>query len=132
MDVLGKHQNTYSCILAEGGAGAAEDYRVEITEPTGEPVIMSMEPENDGGATSASFRPPDIPASAYQLWQMHKRKRILREEYLDHWDRTVNETGTGRPVDALVTPTSPFAAVPHGKFTYATRYGVIRTNIDML
>jgi amidase len=49
-----------------------------------------------------------------QLWQLHKEKRDLRKSHLDYWQATVNQTGTGRPVDAIISPAAPYVAVPHG------------------
>ncbi len=95
-------------------AGAAEDYAV-TTSPTGEPVISTMSPDPDVAGTEASFRPGKAGISAYQLWQTQKRKRELREEYLAHWQQTAGTTGTGRPVDAIISPAAAYAAPPHGK-----------------
>lgn len=63
------------------------------------------------------FRPDekDKGISAYQMWQLHKELLSLRQEYLDHWEGTVSITGTGRPVDAIICPSAPYAAPPHGK-----------------
>jgi amidase len=52
--------------------------------------------------------------SAWELWQLQKERRQLRKDYLDHWQKTVERTGTGRPVDAIITPAAPFPAPPHG------------------
>lgn len=30
------------------------------------------------------------------------------------WEDTVSITGTGRPVDAIIAPTTPYTATPHG------------------
>ncbi|KAG5730776.1 hypothetical protein E4T56_gene3505 [Termitomyces sp. T112] len=42
----------------------------------------------------------------------------VQQAYLEHWLATAGETGTGRPVDAIIAPVAPFTAVPHGKYTY--------------
>jgi amidase len=96
-------------------AGAAEDYRVS-TAPSGEPLIanMSLAVEDDH-AERALFRPVADGISAYELWQVQKRKLGLRKEYLDHWNSTVSSTGTGRPVDAIISPMAAYVAPPHGK-----------------
>lgn len=49
-----------------------------------------------------------------QLWQLHKEKRELRKSHLEHWKRTSGRTGTGRPVDAIISPTIAYTAAPHG------------------
>ncbi|KAF8591861.1 general amidase [Ramaria rubella] len=96
-------------------AGSEEDYKT-VTMISGEPVINTMSLDVDGPPSSKTraFLPQIDPMSAYALWQLHKIRRTLREEYLDHWEATVKETGTGRPVDAIISPTSPYAAPPHG------------------
>ncbi|KAJ7751252.1 amidase signature domain-containing protein, partial [Mycena maculata] len=94
-------------------SGADEDYQT-ATAPTGEPVIHTMGVLPDD--TELNFRPTLArPAmSAYELWQVQKKKRDLRQEYLKHWGDTVDRTGTGRPVDAIICPMAPYAAPPHG------------------
>lgn len=101
-------------------AGADEDFRV-ATAPSGEPVInnMSLEVEGSNTASKALFRPSLKGTSAYELWQVQKRKLGLRQEYLDHWNSTVTLTGTGRPVDAIISPMAAYVAPPHGKNKYA-------------
>ncbi|KAK0500608.1 general amidase [Armillaria luteobubalina] len=84
------------------GAGCDEDYR---------PIISTMRPDSeDSGDISAH----NGGLSAYQLWQVQKDKRNLRQEYLEHWQATEKITGTGRPVDAIITPVAPYVAPPHG------------------
>lgn len=97
-------------------SGADEDYAT-VTAVSGEPVITSMSLE---GAASPEelkklgFRPQPGNVSAYGLWQLQKRKLDLREKYLQHWNGTAKSSGTGRPVDAIISPCAPYAAPPHG------------------
>ncbi|OAX37140.1 general amidase [Rhizopogon vinicolor AM-OR11-026] len=86
-------------------AGSAEEIMI-TTSVTGELIIATMELENSDAADSIT---------AYQLWQLQKMRRDLRKEYLDHWEATASETGTGRPVDATICPAAPFVATPRGK-----------------
>jgi hypothetical protein len=92
------------------GAGATEDYEA-VTSVTGEPFLYSMAEEST--QSDAGFR-IDFTASAYELWQAQKERAALRKEYLDHWEATVDQTGTGRPVDAILAPCAPYAAPLHG------------------
>jgi len=94
-------------------AASSEDYMI-TTSVTGEPIIATMELDNSNAA-AAPFRPKKIGITAYQLWQVQKLRRDIRKEYLDHWEAMVSETGTGRPVDAIICPASSYAATPHGK-----------------
>ncbi|KAF7347635.1 Amidase domain-containing protein [Mycena venus] len=90
-------------------AASAEDFKVS-TAPTGEPVIASMGLLQDELLSRLS----PIGISAFELWKLHKIKRDLRQEYLKHWEETVSQTGTGRPVDAIISPMAPYTAPPHG------------------
>lgn len=94
------------------GAGATEDFRT-ICDKTSEPIIATMEPE--GGSTESTSLLPDESLSAFQLWQLQKKKTELRKAHLDLWESTAALTGTGRPVDAIIAPVAPYAAPPHGK-----------------
>lgn len=91
-------------------AGSAEDFR-EVTTAVGEPILTTMLP----GEPDLSVQPDVKGISAYQLWQIQKARADLRKEYLDYWNQTIEATGTGRPVDAIISPGAPFAAPPHGK-----------------
>jgi hypothetical protein len=93
-------------------AGAAEDAEA-VAKITGEPVIDTMSLESVSGS-SFKIEKDAEKVTAFQLWQVQKRKRDLREEYLEHWNATIAETGTGRPVDAILCPAAPYAAPPHG------------------
>jgi amidase len=55
--------------------------------------------------------------TAFEFWQVNVRQRALRQEYWDHWRETVNVTGTGRPVDAIISPVAPYLAMSHGYHT---------------
>ncbi|KAF7791824.1 hypothetical protein EIP86_002848 [Pleurotus ostreatoroseus] len=114
-----KHRDLARLVYSVWTAGSAEDYKV-VTSVTGEPVINSMKiTAEEVDLDVNEFLPPGS-VSAYQLWQIQKEKRDLRQEYLEHWNNTVRDTGTGRPVDAIIAPVSPFSAVPHGMNATAT------------
>lgn len=106
--------------MAIWSAGAKEDYRV-ATLLSGEPVISTMNLAIDNpdlAENVPAFRLLPDGISAYELWQVQKLKRDLREEYLDYWNASVELTGTGRPVDAILSPCAPFVAPPHGMNKY--------------
>lgn len=54
----------------------------------------------------------------YELWQLVKEKKALRKSYLDYWQASSAQTGTGRPVDAIISPVAALPACPHGLNTY--------------
>ena len=87
-------------------------------------------PRQDGPVEVPAMRPAYSEAlTAYQLWQANKRRRELRKEYLEHWQDTVDKTGTGRPVDAIISPVAPFVAPPHGMNRFAM-YTAIWNHLD--
>ncbi|KAJ7675379.1 general amidase [Mycena rosella] len=92
-------------------AASSEDYQTAAA-PSGEPVIPSMGVLPDDA--KLLFRPTGPGLSAFELWQVQKRKRSLRQEYLKLWEDTASLTGTGRPVDAIISPMAPYTAPPHG------------------
>lgn len=53
--------------------------------------------------------------STYEYWQLCRKKVAFIKEELDHWEATAKDTGTGRPVDAIIAPISAISPSPHGK-----------------
>lgn len=51
------------------------------------------------------------PISVYQYWQLNKEKFKLQQKYLSKWNSV--RSPSGRPVDVLLSPVLPHAAVPH-------------------
>lgn len=109
------YRNTERIFNADGG----HDFRADC-ELSGEPLIQTMSPTEDAHeyaldqplAKTLVGEPVHI--SAFELWQLHKEKRDLRKSYLDYWEATKSVTGTGRPVDAIISPAVASVACPHG------------------
>ncbi|KAI0089886.1 general amidase [Irpex rosettiformis] len=96
------------------------DYRVEC-EKSGEPLIASMKLQDEQThhyplekSMAKTILGEIKHLSAYELWQLQKEKRILRKSHLDYWESTASTTGTGRPVDAIISPAVASLACPHG------------------
>ncbi|KAL5360321.1 amidase signature domain-containing protein [Aspergillus floccosus] len=49
--------------------------------------------------------------SVYEYWQLNKEKIALQRKYLNKWNAT--RSPSGRPVDVLLSPTTPHPAIPH-------------------
>ena len=45
-------------------------------------------------------------------------KREFQKEYMERWNATSEITGTGRPIDAIISPVAPFPAARPARFTY--------------
>ncbi|PFH51152.1 hypothetical protein AMATHDRAFT_143192 [Amanita thiersii Skay4041] len=138
-----KHMEIYENSRRIYGAVGREDFQA-ATASTGEPIISSMTTEYDDYAVSGIVRPevdsgvevPEMrpfagqpPLSAFELWGVHKKRQDLRREYLEHWQGTASRTGTGRPVDAIISPVASSAAPPHGMNRLAV-YTWIWNNLD--
>jgi amidase len=48
--------------------------------------------------------------TASQIAAANVAKRQYQKEYMEYWNSTSALTGTGRPVDAIISPVAPFAA----------------------
>lgn len=82
---------------ADGG----EDIRAAVNSG-GEPFIEHVEKLINRGK----------PITVYEYWQLNRRKWALQNAYLKKWQSI--RTADGRLVDAIIMPTMPHTAVPHG------------------
>ncbi|KAM9924246.1 hypothetical protein OXX59_004664 [Metschnikowia pulcherrima] len=51
-----------------------------------------------------------------ELWDLHAERTFLAKKYLDRWNATAAATSSGKPIDAIIMPASPFPGNPNGKF----------------
>lgn len=58
----------------------------------------------------------------WDYWQLCRAKQDYTRRHLEHWEATRSQTGTGRPVDAIIAPGSATAPPPHtqSKYVYYT------------
>ena len=97
-------------------AAAGEEDYAAVTSLTGEPILKSMSSvDTSGGTSEDGVYIKNTSISAFELFQIQKRRAALRKEYLDYWQSTKASTSTGRPVDAVISPVAPFPPPPHGK-----------------
>lgn len=52
-----------------------------------------------------------IPKTATQVAALNVKKREYLKQYMDYWNNTAELTGTGRPVDGVVSAAAPHASV---------------------
>jgi amidase len=108
-------QSAYPSQTDIWAAAGDADYAA-VTSQTGEPVLKSMSNYGTSSGTSeAGVYIKDQGISAFELFQVQRRRAALQKEYLDHWQSTKSTTSTGRPVDAIISPVAPFPPTPHGK-----------------
>jgi amidase len=48
--------------------------------------------------------------TGFDIAEVNRKKREFQKEYMEYWNSTAELTGTGRPVDAIITPLAPMAA----------------------
>jgi amidase len=65
--------------------------------------------------------------TASQISGINVLKRQYQKEYMEYWNSTASSTGTGRPVDAIISPLAPFAAARPDMYDY---YGTCAREIE--
>ncbi|KAG6835043.1 hypothetical protein H0H93_005330, partial [Arthromyces matolae] len=108
------HKDIVKVASAIYSSGAIDEFR-SLSSSTGEPLIKSMVPGEEFTGLQPDYQAQDKLVTAYELWQVHKKRLELRTQYAQHWLSTERDTGTGRPVDAIIAPVAPYTAVPHGR-----------------
>lgn len=56
--------------------------------------------------------------TALEIARVNVAKREYQKLYMDYWNSTTQMTGTGRPVDAVICPAAPHAAVIPTKYEH--------------
>lgn len=72
---------------------------------------------------------PKDQANASKIAATNIAKREYQKEYMEYWNSTVDFTGTGRPVDGIITPVAPFAAARPNSYSYYG-YSTIFNTLD--
>ncbi|WVW85900.1 hypothetical protein I302_107938 [Kwoniella bestiolae CBS 10118] len=66
--------------------------------------------------------------SAHELFDLCYRRSAFVKNSLDYWNATVNQTSTGRPVDAIIAPASGGPPQPHDGFMWLGYTGFCNLN----
>lgn len=77
-------------------------------QSSGEPATPSVEWMLNHAKGRAPYTVPET-------WKLNIEREQFRARALAHWNSTQHRTSTGRPVDAIICPTSSTLAVPHDK-----------------
>lgn len=109
-------------ILKMWAADGGTEFRRD-TDASGEPLHPQLEAWL--GHTSTAK-----PSSVSETWNNQHRRALLAQGWLERWQKTVELTGTGRPIDALILPSTPFPAIRHdGGFPW--NYGTLSPLLDI-
>lgn len=93
---------TFKTWLYDGGKDLHDSFALS-GEPISPQVTMSYGTE------------PKEEFTASQIAAVNVTKRQFQKEYMDYWNGTESLTGTGRPVDGIITALAPYpAARPEG------------------
>ena len=72
----------------------------------------------------------DQKLSVSEIAALNVEKREYQKQYMEYWNSTVELTGTGRPVDAVISPLAVHAASIPGKLNYEAGYSGIINVLD--
>lgn len=67
--------------------------------------------QEDWPAALTGYRDAPEPLNGWEYWQLHLERTELVKRYLERWNASVKETGTGRPIDGIISPATPYAGV---------------------
>lgn len=94
---------------------------------------LSGEPASEQVQLLVGTGYPGKEASATDVAATNVAQRVAKKKYMDYWNSTAEKTGTGRPVDGIITPLAPYPAARPNMYKY---YGysawVSFTSVDML
>lgn len=98
------------CLTGDGGGKMYDQVRGGAhPEPWGKDLAMF---EDRYAATK------DKPPTVGQLWEIHTARNAYLRKLLESWAATKNITGTGRPIDGLISPCIAFPAAPKYRFRH--------------
>lgn len=89
------------CWSFDGGADLRSSFALSGEEPA--PQILGEETPQ---------------ANASEIMKTNVAKREAQKQYMEYWNSTAEVSGTGRPVDAIISPLAPFAAARREGYTY--------------
>ncbi|KAH9884264.1 amidase signature domain-containing protein [Xylariomycetidae sp. FL2044] len=116
-------KEAYEIISRMWTADGGEEIRRD-SGATGEPLPAIV--EGLYGHSNKSLKP----SSVFETWQNQQRRALLAQRFLERWQKTAGETGMGRPIDGLITPSTPFPAIRHDT-RYKWNYGVLSPLLDL-
>ena len=70
---------------------------------------------------------PVEPLNATKIAEVNIAKREYQKEYMEYWNSTKDQTGTGRPIDAILMPLAPFAAARPTRYKYLGYSAIVNT-----
>ncbi|KAG0669294.1 hypothetical protein C6P43_003674 [Kluyveromyces marxianus] len=53
-----------------------------------------------------------------ELWDLQSERTMLCKQYLEAWNATASKTESGKPIDAILLPVTPYSGAKKGTFRY--------------
>jgi amidase len=103
---------------ADGGQEFQRD-----TDASGEPLHPQVEAWLGHSGTAKA-------QTVFETWQNQHERALLAQRWLERWQETKRLTGTGRPIDGLIMPSTPFPAIRHDG-GYPWHYGALSPLLDL-
>ncbi|KAF2116967.1 amidase [Lophiotrema nucula] len=66
-----------------------------------------------------------------EMWENQHRRAVLAQTFLSRWESTKEMTGTGRAIDGLIMPSTPFPVIRHDG-GYPWHYGALSPLLDLI
>jgi amidase len=87
-----------------------------------ETIAAGPEPWPKGLATyqAAAEKSKSSPPLVGDLWSLQAERSAYTKGMLDAWNATAELTGTGRPIDGLISPVTAYASCPRYTFAHVT------------
>lgn len=100
-----EHTEAAEIIYKMWSADGGEEFRRD-TDASAEPLHPHLEKWlGRSSGTKAQ--------TVFETWQNQHRRDLLAARWLQRWQATKEQTGTGRPIDGLIMPSTPFPAIRH-------------------
>jgi amidase len=93
------------------------------TDLSGEPLHPHLE---DWLGHSSAIKPQTV----FETWENQQKRTLLGQKWLERWESTKEVTGTGRPIDGLIMPSTPFPAIRHDG-GYPWQFGALSPLLDL-
>jgi len=100
-----EHPESSEIIQKMWAADAGEEFQRDA-DASGEP----LQPQVEGWlGRTANLKPLTV----FETWQNQHRRSLLQTAWLERWQASKSLTSTGRPIDGLIMPSTPFPAIRH-------------------
>ncbi|CAG8976916.1 hypothetical protein HYALB_00011865 [Hymenoscyphus albidus] len=117
-----EHHEAAEIISKIWGADGGQEFRRD-TDASGEPLHPDIESWLGHSAVAQ-------PMTVFETWENQHRRTLLATSWLERWQESKSQTTTGRPIDGLIMPCTPFPAIRHNT-GYPHHWGALSPLLDL-